>query len=221
MKIKTILILIASVTMLLIISEIANYLTKPDSQGSTLLNTYFIKKSISEAAAQKFDNSIYYLSIASRVNIYGEYDNYRKLLPKDYLDQIEFPEDMKFKDALTDYLANLIVPNIANSEDQGLGIIYYNLAQISYDFGKNDQYEFFLRQAMYNNPEFASFHAELINYYFTLGKVDEMNKEMDYCLKFKSAKTLCGEYKDDSLRLNIAKPIGYMSPEVERHYLGR
>lgn len=220
MDIKKIIIVGIGFLAVIFTSEFANYLSRSDSPSSEVLNTAFINKSISEARINNFDGAIYNLSLASRLNIFGEYDAYRRLLPKDYLDKFQFSEDGDYKNLIIKYLTGLTQNDLLNSEDQGLGRIFYNLAKVSYANGETKLSEYFFKQAMYNNPEFASFHAELINYYFTVGMKNEMNKQMDYCLKFKGAKTLCEQYSNDSLKLNIAKPIGYMSAEVDRHYLG-
>jgi hypothetical protein len=44
---------------------------------------------------------------------------------------------------------------------------------------------------------------------------------MNYCLQFKDSKPLCEMYREDSIKNNKPKDIGYMRAEVERYYLNQ
>lgn len=204
-----------------LISEIVNYISNPTSLSSASFGKLFISRSISDAKDGKGSSALFNLSLASRINIYGEYARYRNLYPKSYSEHFIPIEDEKVLTSFSKYLSGITEEDLKLPEDQGLGLIYYNLAVIAHKEGRSDLVPNFLRIAMYNNPEFASFHAELINYYFTVGDMNYVNIEMEYCSKFEEAKTLCGQYKDDSLRLNVAQEVGFMSKEVDRHYHNR
>jgi hypothetical protein len=218
MKLKTFFLYGLIIIIVLFFSELVNYLSEPASPSSAAVNNLLIKKAITKAKADDFDSAYSYLAWASRINILGEYGPYRKKLPGDYDKKIQIPEDEILKRNLNAYIAGLDETDISLPEDQGLGRTYYNLALISFNGGYSDLGARLLRTAMYNNPEFASFHAELINYYFTAGRTEEVNREMKYCLEFEKAKTLCGQYNNDSIRNNTPKPIGYLNENVEVHY---
>lgn len=204
--------------LLLLISETVNYLSATNSMSSAFINTYFINKAISESKNGNLQNALNNLNIASRINIFGEYDPYRHLLPSDYTDKISISDDPNLKSVLEGYLANLKDEDLQKSEDQGLGKIFYTLGLLSYANSHPELTPLFFKLSIYNNPEFASFHAELINYYFLNADLGQMNKELEYCAKFYWAKTLCETYKNDSLKSNIPMPVGYMKEEVQKYY---
>jgi len=215
--------IILGITLLFFVSEIVNYLSDPASQSSIFLNKYFIENTISDAKNGNFEKAMTELSLPSRINIYGEYDPYRNLLPADFDKALTIPNDDSLKILFTNYLGSLTASDLKNNEDQGLGRIYYNLALIAYNNGHPELTPTLLSKAIYNNPEFPEFHAELINYYFSVGKSDDVSREMNYCLKFTKgwANILCEAYRNDSIRLNIPKPVGYLHSEVEGHYIIR
>lgn len=202
-------------------SELINYLHDPASQSSVLLNTLFLERSISSAKKYDLQGSLANLNIASRINIYGEYDQYRNLLRKDYLVGLNIQDDGLLKTRLTDYLANLTAGDIKNTEDQGLGRIYYNLALIADESDNLELVPKLLKMAVYNNPEFASFHGEIINFYFSEGMTDELDREIDYCLKFEGSRLLCEQYIRDSITHNAPRDIGFLRDVVEKHYSNR
>jgi len=211
--------LIPAFLLLILASEAVNFLSDPASQSSSYINRYYLNKSVSAAKEGLFEKSVSYLSLASKINIVSEYDRYRKLSPRDYSDITSFTFDPNFQNMVINYLVNLKPEDLAEPEDQGLGRIYYNLAIIAENNGYSDLTPKLLRLAIYNNPEFASFHAELINYYYGLGEMDVVNKEMEYCMNFIKAKTLCGQYRDDNIKNETPSIPGYLSNDVDRHYL--
>jgi hypothetical protein len=159
------------------------------------------------------------LSIASKINIFGEYSDYFHLRPDKDISNINFSNNPVLKEQFVQYVANLSDADLKLPEDQGLGFVYYNLALIAWNNNNPNLTEELMRMAMYNNPQFASFHTELINVYFRIGEGVKVDEQLSYCSNFIEAKTLCGMYIDDSIRKNIPKEVGYMSSEVYRHYL--
>lgn len=201
----------------LFVSEVVNFVSNPTSLSSVALNTIFIKRSISDARSRKDDGFIKDLEIASAINIVGEYSQYRSRLPDNHIEKIEL-NDQYIMESFREYISHLTDLDLKTGEDQGLGKIYYNLALISYSNGYEELTPKLLNMAIYNNPEFASFHAELINYFFIKKDMKRLDESMSYCNLFDGSKTLCGQYKDDSLRHNIPREVGYMKDEVARHY---
>jgi hypothetical protein len=219
MKFKTFALFLFSFILLIFISEGLNYLTDPHSEVSVILNTFFINRSISYAKDGNFEKSIDNLFIASKINVLGEFGPYHSLSPSGNYNDIDFGDDQALKNSVLLYLGGLTKNDLNLPEDQGLGRIFYNLALISSEKNHPELTEKLLRLSMYNNPQFASFHAELINYYFSIGDNNDVGKEIDYCFQFKDSKPLCEMYSDDSIKNNKPKDIGYMRAEVERHYL--
>lgn len=212
---KYVLLVLVGLVTLFFISEAVNYLSNPASLSSSTFDTYFIKRAILKAKQGNLSASLSNLSLASRINTYGEYDLYRDLLPADFSEKVSIPDDPILETSFLNYISNLTDADSTNTEDQGLGMIYYNLALASYKNNHPELVPKLLKIASNNNPEFASFHAELINYFFSKGMTDDVNREMDYCLKFEGAKILCGQYRDDSIRLNIPKDVGYLRLNIE------
>lgn len=204
-------------TFVLFISEIVNFISNPTSLSSVALNNFFIRRSIYSAQNKDGNGSVKFLEIASKMNIIGEYSHYRSRLPNNYLENIEL-KNVDVEIEFEKYISNLSKLDLKTGEDQGLGKIYYDLALISYSMGEKDLTPKLLKMAIYNNPEFASFHAELINYFFIENDNVNLDKSMKYCEMFEGAKTLCGQYKNDSLKSNIPQKVGYMQDEVVRHY---
>jgi tetratricopeptide (TPR) repeat protein len=205
--------------LILLISEGANYLSNASSPSSIMLNKFFIDKSISEAKNDKFNKAVYYLSIASRINIYGEYSKYRNLLPSNYSKQVALDGDSEFERETLNYLSGLTPNSLMNNEDQGLAWIYYNLGLVAYKTNNFEIVPELFKKAIYNYPEFPSFHAELINYYYSRGRLDDANQAMDYCHKFKDAAIFCDKYKDDINKFNIPQVVGYMEQPIKDHYI--
>lgn len=221
MKTKTILLYISAFVLLIFISEALNYFADPHSRVSSILNRYFINKSVFYSKENNYDKAIYYLLMASKANIYGEYGVKFSQIPRFDGGEIDLQGDEKFKETFTLYMSSLTDNDLKLPEDQGLGRIFYTLALMASGSENLKLSEQLLKLAMYNNPRFASFHAELINYYFRSGAMNKVDQEMNYCFRFTEAKTLCEMYKGDSLLKNIPKDIGYMQKEVERHYLNK
>lgn len=218
---KKIVLLSGGIVLLILLSELVNYLNNPASTSSSVLNELFLERTIKSAGKNDFDKAAKYLFTASAVNSFGEYDHYRNLLPKGFEKEIPFPDNNAFKQELNKYLSSISQTDMDLTEDQGLGRIFYKLAIISYKNGYPYLTPLLLEKAIYNNPEFASFHAELINYYFLTGNLDKVSSEINYCFGFKSAKTMCEHYREESININIPREVGFLEDVVDKHYLSR
>lgn len=218
-KSKTFLLCLFYCVFLLLCSETVNYLKDPSSRSSAYLNNMFIKKAILASKNSNLNKSIFYLFVASDINVFGEYHGNRNLLPDDFSEKLTVSQNEDQKEIFLNYIKQLTKIDIQNNEDQGLGKIFYDLSLLSFNTDSERLGLLLLKKAMYNNPEFASFHAELINYYFRINDLKSVDAQLEYCAKFEKAKTLCQEYKNDSIRQNVPKDIGYMKNEVEKHYL--
>lgn len=219
MKFKSLFLSIIAIVAIFFVSEGVNYLSQTASRSSVFLNKFFIRRAILSAKNRDFNASMFYLLSASRINIFGEYDPYRNLMPNDYTAKIVFPSDSRLEASSIDYISSVKDADLIVPEDQGLGLIFYNLALTSYDSGYNTLSSDFLKLAMYNNPEFAPFHAELVNYYFSVGDISNMDSELDYCSKFEGSKKLCETYKNNDLLTGRARKIGFLQDVVENYYL--
>jgi hypothetical protein len=185
------------------------------------LNNYFIDKSINEAKSDRLDNAFFYLSVASKINTFGEYGRYWNLLPSDFSKQIKIPQDTKLRSDIQNYITSLEPKNIKDDEDQGLSFIYYNLGLISYKNNFLDLTPELFKMAVYNYPEFPSFHAELINYYYVQGQPESALKINDYCHKFKQAAIFCDKYMNDIVKFKTPQIVGYMELPIASHYLSQ
>lgn len=211
-------ILIFAFTLFMILLEIVNYLSQTNSASSIAINNFLITNAANSAQKNDF-KATDKLHWASNVNTYGEFDPYRKLLRKDYSEKIQFPDDQNLRSKILEFLAKVKNSNFKDVEDQGLGFIYYKMAQIAYQENQTDLTIKLLKKAMYNYPEFASFHGELINLYFKLNDRNNFEDQLEYCFKFKKAELLCKNLQKDIFDYNTAQEFGYLNSEVEKHYL--
>lgn len=219
MKYKKLALFICVIIFLFVGSEFVNYLSDPASSSSALLNRYYINQSISKAKETNFESSFNFLSIASNINIFGEYGRYHNLLPDDYKETTDLNTDEKLASLVLDHISNLKESDYIKPEDQGLGKIYYDLGLIAYKSNRSDLTPYFFKMAMYNNPEFASFHVELINYYLVNNLKSEVKNQLDYCFKFKNSQAMCNDYKKASIDTGVSREIGFLSDEIKKYYL--
>lgn len=218
MKFKKILLIGVGLILLALLSEGVNYLFEPNSKISKTLSQLLINRSIVYAKQNNLKKSLINLTLASRINIYGEYGRNFPLAPNNNSISIPPPDNKQLETDILEYIKNIAENDIGFINDQGLGKIFYDLALISYEEDHLKSTEALLKLSMYNNPQFASFHGELINYYFFNGLMDEVEREMAYCYKFEDSKTLCKQYDIDSIKTNTPRDIGFLKEVVYEHY---
>lgn len=218
MKIGKLILAACLIAFLIFASEFTNYVSNPTSPSSAAINRYFLDKSILEAKNGRLESAIKYLSIASRINIFGEYGHYRRLLPADYKNQPRFPDNGKMQTELLTYLSGLTSDDLTNAEDQGLAWIHYRMGLIAYKNNEPNLAESMFKTAIYNFPEFPSFHVELANFYFERGDVSNLAKSLEYCSRFEGSSGFCQQFKEGPLKAGTPQPVGFMELPINEHY---
>lgn len=206
------------IVFLFVSSETVNFLFNSDSPSSQVLITHFIRKAVDSSKERDLNKSLRYLHNAKRINIYGEYFKYRKMGLPTSREILPIPKDEALRNSFLEYISNISNNYLGNSEDSGLGKIYYDLGILTYSNNENNITPLYFESALSNNPDFPAFHAELINYYFSLGDLETTRKLLDECLRFQLSKIICNQYGDDMVKYNIPKEVGYLKDAVEAHY---
>lgn len=206
------------VLLLLVLSSEIVYMV---SNNSPELNYLLLSKTKRYAQINELDKSFRYLNWLTKLNInYNHKKQKSGLIPKDYVFNIDAAlENINFVQEYQNILQKVDVSVVANSPDNRISEIFYELGLTGYSNGLPEVALRLLQTSIFIEPELSFYHVELANYYLNLGNKIRAEETLNYCLKYKDPYAHCKDYLENSLLKGDVKNIGFLKETIGNYYL--